>query len=138
MNMIYCQSYRKLNRLPLLRVSEGTWILEKQPNGHNFGFPLKILPSLTNTLTYFIVRKKIILLVQNLAQLHDLNIFCQNNFETTCLNYHGSRTATMFFMFFMFFKERNLFFCSLKNAFLCKMFFILMKNGYFFTISVIT
>ena len=48
------------------------------------------------------------------------------------------RTATMFFMFFMFFKERILFFCSLKNAFLGKMFFILMKNGYFLTISVIT
>ena len=35
-------------------------------------------------------------------------------------------------MFFMFFKERNLFFCSLKNTFLCKMFFILMKIGLLF------
>ena len=47
----------------------------------------------------------------------------------------NNRTATMFFMFF---KERIMLFCSLKNAFLCKMFFILMENGYFFTISVIT
>ena len=34
------------------------------------------------------------------------------------------RTATMFFMFF---KEQNLFFCSLKNAFLGKMFFTFRK-----------
>ena len=30
-------------------------------------------------------------------------------------------------MFFMFFKERNLFFCSLENAFLGQMFFIFRK-----------
>ena len=41
--------------------------------------------------------------------------------------YGRCRARKMFFLFFMFFKERDLFFCSLKNAILGQMFFIFRK-----------
>ena len=48
-------------------------------------------------------------------------------FQVTIGSCNTFRARKMFFLFFMFFKERDLFFCSLENAFLGQMFFIFRK-----------